>query len=85
MQKIGKVTLKRYKCKNCGFESMYSTNHYGSIYPKCSNCGWKHPMMMGQIHECLEPLPEGWEKPEEWKIVKLSDVCEISEVKEVKR
>jgi DNA-directed RNA polymerase subunit RPC12/RpoP len=67
----GKVSSKRYKCTSCGYESMHSTNHYGDIYPRCTNCGWKHPMEFGQVHKCLEPVPEGWGAPEPWKRVEL--------------
>lgn len=29
------------------------------------------------VSECVEPLPEGWGRPEPWKIVKLGDIVEI--------
>ena len=34
-------------------------------------------MEIGQVHECLEPVPEGHAKPEPWKQVKLGDVAEV--------
>lgn len=74
----GRITPKMYKCTDCGYESMHSTNHYGEIYPRCKNCGWKHPLSSGQVHICLESLPEGWGIPEPWKIVKLGDIAEIT-------
>jgi DNA-directed RNA polymerase subunit RPC12/RpoP len=78
---IGKISQKKYRCTKCGFVSYQSTNHYGQIYPRCQNCGWKHPMEMGQAHECLEKLPKGWKRPENWKMVKLGDVAEIKIIK----
>jgi len=80
---IGKCTPKKYKCTRCGHVSLHSTNHYGDIYPRCKNCGWKHSMEMGQVHKCLEKLPKGWKKPTPWKMVKLGDVCEITKLKKV--
>ena len=77
MPTTGKYTHKKYRCKSCGFESMIGTNHWGECYPRCKNCGWKRPMECGQVHECLEPMPEGYDKPEPWKMVKLGDICEI--------
>lgn len=38
-------------------------------------------MEMGQAHECLEKLPKGWKRPENWKMVKLGDVAEIKIIK----
>lgn len=73
----GKVTTKTYKCLECNHESQHSTNHYGQIYCRCNNCSWKSPMSPIKAMECQEPLPEGWERPENWKIVKLGDVVEI--------
>jgi DNA-directed RNA polymerase subunit RPC12/RpoP len=67
----GRMTNKRYKCSRCGHESMRTTNHYGSIYPECRVCN------LVTVHKCLDPVPEGWGIPEEWKIVKLGDIAEI--------
>lgn len=75
----GKVSMKRYRCTTCGHVSMQSTNHYGEIYPRCENCGWKHPME-SQSHECLEKLPRGWARPEKWKKVRLGDIVKIKKV-----
>ena len=72
MNTTGKYTHKKYKCTSCGHESMIGTNHYGECYPRCINCGWKHPRELGQVHVCLEPLPEDWEAPEPWKLVKFN-------------
>jgi len=77
MKTIGRVTPKQYRCIDCGHESSHSTNHYGEIYPRCRACGWKNPMKLSQVHECLETLPEGWDTPVKWTEVKLGDVIEI--------
>jgi hypothetical protein len=53
-----------------------STNHYGEFYDFCQ-CSWKSPMDPIKTFECLEPLPEGWARPEPWKKVRLGDVAEI--------
>jgi DNA-directed RNA polymerase subunit RPC12/RpoP len=76
----GKVTPKLYKCTECGFEQLHSTNHWGEIYPSCPNCSWKKPMQLGVVWECLEPIPEGYQKPEPWKMVKLGDICSIETI-----
>lgn len=73
----GKYSQKMYKCQTCGHESLHGTNHWGEIYPRCRECGWKHPMEIGQVHICLEKPPEGMGIPQPWKMVKLGDVCEI--------
>jgi DNA-directed RNA polymerase subunit RPC12/RpoP len=74
---IGKVTMKRYRCRGCGRESMRSTNNYGDIYITCNTCSWKTPPELISTYECLEPLPEDWERPEPWKVVKLGDIADI--------
>ena len=76
-QITGMYSHKKYKCTSCGHVSLHGTNHYGEIYPKCRECGWKHPMEMGQRHICLEPIPVGWGTPAPWKMVKLGDICTI--------
>lgn len=68
------VTAKSYKCQACGHIIEASTNHYGEFYDRCRNCSWKSPMDPIKTHVCLEPLPEGWTKPEPWKKVKLGDI-----------
>ena len=72
-----KFTQKKYRCTECGHESMMGTNHWGECYPRCKKCGWKYPMQMGQVHECLEKPPKGYGIPEPWQMVKLGDVVEI--------
>ena len=74
--KTGKLTAKRYRCE-CGYKSTHSTNHYGAFYDRCPKCSWKSPMDPIKVHTCLEPLPEGWERPEPWKKVKLGDIAEF--------
>lgn len=70
MPTTGKVTRKRYKCRRCGTESDHSTNHWGAIYPRCNACSWKNPMDPTVVMDCLEPMPAGYDKPEEWTKVK---------------
>ena len=82
MQTTGKISSKLYKCTECGHESLHSTNHYGEIYPSCRNCSWKSPLSPTKVHVCLEPLPEGWQKPAPWKTVKLGDVVTIKKAKQ---
>ena len=77
MKTTGKYSNKLYKCMNCGFEEMKGTNHWGETYGPCRNCQWKRPMEAGSRWECLEPMPEGYEKPEPWKTVRLGDICKI--------
>ena len=67
----GKYSQKQYKCRRCGAIESHGTNHWGAIYPPCKTCSWKHPMESQVIMDCLEPMPEGYDKPEEWKQVKL--------------
>lgn len=77
MQITGRITAKRYRCTRCGAESTESTNHYGDFYPmrpRC--CGWKHPLEAATF-ECLEPLPEGWARPEPWRKVRLGDLVKV--------
>jgi len=74
-----KYSVKKYKCTSCGHISNIGSNHWGQVYPRCKACGWKHPMEMGQVHECLEPVPEGMGVPEPWKMVRLGDIYEIKE------
>ena len=77
MKTTGKYSQKLYKCKNCGFEQLHGTNHWGEIYPACNGCQWKRPMEIGSIWECLEVMPEGYKRPEPWKMVRLGDIIEI--------
>lgn len=72
---------KRYQCTACGHISYMGTNHYGDIYPRCRKCGWKRPMEMGQVHKCLEPVPENMDVPEPWKQIKLGDVIQFTKEK----
>jgi DNA-directed RNA polymerase subunit RPC12/RpoP len=80
LQTTGKYSHKQYRCCTCGHEHSVDTNHYGEVYSRCLSCGWKHPMESGR-HECIEPLPEGWSRPEPWKMVRLGDICEIKGAK----
>ncbi len=73
----GKVSFKLYRCTNCGHESKHSTNHWGDIYPPCTNCSWKQPLETIALHECLEPCPPEYDLPPKWKLVKLGAVAQI--------
>ena len=75
----GPYTHKQYKCRACGTISEHGTNHWGAIYPAC-----RKGICRGMIHDCLEQMPEGYEKPEEWKMAKLGDVMDIVEVRKRK-
>ena len=76
MKTTGQVSTKRYECVHCAHESQISTNHWGEVYSPCRNCSWKRPGQ-GNIHKCLEPLPEGYAKPEPWTFVRLGDIAKI--------
>jgi len=74
-----RMSWKKYKCRECGHETTHSTNHYGATYSlgnyhACPICPpWKRPTTW----DCCEPCPDNMEKPEEWKTVKLGDICTI--------
>lgn len=72
----GPYSHKKYKCRRCGHERMIGTNHWGAVYSRCSECSWKHPMET-DVSDCLDPRPEGIGIPEEWKVVKLGEICSI--------
>lgn len=67
----GKYSRKPYRCTGCGTEENHGTNHWGDIYPHCRKCG------SVTVWNCLEPLPEGYDTPPKWKIVKLGDIADI--------
>lgn len=71
MKTTGKYSHKKYKCRECNQTELHGTNHWGAIYPFCSNC------RTITIWDCMEPIPEGYQMPVEWEIVKLGDICEI--------
>ena len=74
MKTTGKYSKKQYRCKTCGYEASHGTNHWGEFYnTHCMGCGTY------STWECLEPMPEGYEKPEAWKQIKLGDVVTIIE------
>lgn len=73
MPTTGKVTSKKYKCQTCGHELFASTNHWGEFYDYCPKCHWKHPMET-QVFTCLEPMLEGYSKPEPWRLTRLGDI-----------
>ena len=62
---------------------MQGTNHWGKIYNlMCGGCSWKNGMQPFVTMTCLEKMPKGYKKPEEWKSVKLGDL--ITKIKKVK-
>ena len=72
METIGEYSKKKYKCRICGTEKLIGTNHWGCCYSwfgynHCPYCSLSEPT----IWDCQEPVPEGYEKPEEWEIVRL--------------
>ena len=77
----GRYSHKMYRCTRCGREESHGTNHWGDIYPSCDCCSWKNPLDPSSAWECMEEMPEGYEKPEPWKKVKLGDIAEIVEIK----
>ena len=79
MKTTGKYSVKLYKCRKCGKTEKHGTNHWGAIY-NC--CGWCRPGFSAVL-DCLEAPPKGVGIPEEWKMVKLGDVCTITELKAV--
>lgn len=80
---IGKYSYKQYKCRRCGSIESVGTNHWGEIYSPCKNCNWKHPMDGNPTWDCLEPMPDGYDKPEPWKKVKLGDLIETKGANEM--
>jgi len=74
MPTTGKYSLKDYKCTRCGRIEKHGTNHWGEIYPRCSGCSLKHPLDPNVVWECLEQMPEGYTKPEQWQKVRLGDI-----------
>lgn len=72
--KTSKYTYKPYKCEGCGHEFGTGTNHWGAIYTACPQCGNRD----ASVSRCMEPCPDTHELPEEWRIVKLGDVCKIT-------
>jgi len=71
LKTTGSYSYKPYKCKECGQEKELGTNHWGECYPVCDVCGKQ------TVWECLDPLPEGYTKPDPWKFVKLGDIADI--------
>lgn len=79
-----KISSKLYKCAHCGEEHFVATNHYGSIYSRCPNfrCVSRRPVINATYkppkHDCLEPLPEGMDRPEDWKVVTIEVAAQPS-------
>ena len=75
----GKVSYKVYKCTTCDHVHSIQTNHYGETYGRCPKCSWKNPLESNR-HICIEPLPEGWTRPEPWdKVVTgktIEQICQ---------
>jgi len=71
----GRMSSKRYRCDRCGFVSKQSTNHYGKIYNmRCEDCSWKNGTQPLVTMSCIEKLPKGYKKPEEWKSVTIGEI-----------
>ena len=71
MKTISKISMKKYKCKNCGHVKSLSTNHYGECYGHlgmnlCEKCSWKRPGK-AVTWECQEKPPKGMALPSKWK------------------
>ncbi len=81
MKTTGIYSQKRYKCTRCGLIQTHGTNHWGSIYPSCSGCSWKNPLSPQTTMVCMEKMPKGYKKPEEWTSVKLGDIATIKKLK----
>ncbi len=76
----GKISSKLYRCKRCGHEERKDTNHFGECYswghvntcPKCPPWA-KYPEFGGSTTwVCVEPVPEGMDKPANWLIVTMT-------------
>jgi len=71
----GKRSHKKYKCDTCGNVTLHGTNHWGSFYmTQCRQCG------VSTSWTCMEEPPETHGIPEEWKTVRLGDICKIEKV-----
>lgn len=81
----GKISYKKYRCPRCGRIEGHSTNHWGEFYDRCNGCSWKNPMDPTVAWECLEECPEGFDKPEPWKKVKLKDIMDIQRGVDIKK
>lgn len=73
-----KYSHKPYKCNRCGHEESIGTNHWGEIYPPCSNCNWKNPMDGNPSWTCLEDKPSGFGVPKKWRKAALKDIVKIA-------
>lgn len=74
---VGKYTKKRYECSKCGYVKIIGTNHYGQCYSMwgsynaCPKC---RPVYGSTVWNCVEPLPEGWDRPPNWKQTTLGEI-----------
>ena len=78
MKKTGKYSHKNYQCTECFTMETHGTNHWGDIYPYCGQC------RKATVWECLEKMPEGYEKPAPWKMVKLGHICKVIEGRKIR-
>ena len=66
--KTGPATFKPYQCTGCRHEQQEKTNHWGQLYQQCPVCrqliAWN----------CLEQIPEEYDKPDDWKLINLRDM-----------
>ena len=79
------MTVKKYKCSECGHVEKHDTNHWGEFYslghlyacPKCPPYK-KYPEFGGSTTWVIaEPIPEGAWIPGKWKKAKLGDIAEV--------
>ncbi len=69
MQTTGKISYKKYSCKQCGHEKQIDTNHYGECYSfgNYNNCPKCPPFRRPTTWVCMETPPEGMGVPEPWQ------------------
>ena len=73
MKTTGRLSVKKYRCKECGHEEQHSTNHWGETYSwgTSSTCPKCPPYKRPNTWVCCEEPPEGFGKPEPWNIVSV--------------
>jgi len=67
----GVRSSKLYRCGRCGFETTFTTNHWGEIYPECSSCSWKNPLQKQVAMTCLEPMPTSFLSPSKGEKIEI--------------
>ena len=64
LKEIGPYSQKQYSCNHCGNIKIIGTNHWGDLYTRCHFCC----AIVGMT--CKETMPEGYTKPEPYKLIK---------------